>query len=229
MYWPFTHEFWAWLEQQPNSKKNFFLALLTAFALASPSLVKWMWDYMMAPLPRVTLSCEAAAFPLRQKQGERAVYGLELSPGWGNQLQSSVARSVLDDRDSLWPIDTEILNSNTGVVRSGGGFLCFMTNQSQDPLLSVRLALRVTYRKPGAPHRDMIQMMLPHPLEAFQSFSFYLADDTGWNPEVVLPEAIAARIGDSLKAVEIPVQYSNRDPLSLRAFEPIRIRSLPPK
>lgn len=223
----FTNEFWAWLERQPNSKKNFLLAVLTACALGLPSAVKSIWDYVMAPLPCVTLPCQTAAFPLRTGQGDKTVYGFELSPSWGSQLQMSVARSVPDGRLSLWPTDTEVLDPKTGAVRSGGGFLCFLTNHSERPLTSIRLALRVTYRKPGAPSREPIQLTLPDPIEAFQSFAFYLADDTGWDPEVVLPDQISAKIGDSQRVVEIPVQYSTPpppQPMGLRAFEPIRIR-----
>jgi hypothetical protein len=160
--------------------------------------------------PLLSVSCDTIVVPLRITE---PVFGVLLHPQWGNQLVTGVPRFALDGA-SYWP---------STQTAKGSGYRCEFLNEGDDVLSGVTMDLEVAYRASNALLRTRtIALPLANPLRPKETFRLHIVDDTGWDPEVVLPLFIKARVGDSASPGQVRLRYSTHDasPYRLSGFGP---------
>jgi hypothetical protein len=160
--------------------------------------------------PLLSISCDEIGVPLRITE---PVFGVLLHPRWGNQLVIGVPRFDLDGgRD--WP---------STQTAKGSGYRCEFLNEGDDALSSVTMDLEVAYRASNALlRRRTIVLRLANPIRPRAAFTLHIVDDTGWDPEVILPLSMMARVGDSASPGNVRLRYSTHDatPFHLSGFRP---------
>jgi hypothetical protein len=202
----------AWLD--PKWRHQLSNSVITWVAIGALSLagtvLVWLWN--RSPQRWVEMSCRPEAVP--SKTLEDPVFGVLLHPKWGNQIQTVVNVGFTANG----------LPSKAFVPPPPGvGYRCVISNDADYSLYSVILPLEVAFENKSAsiPRRS-IRLTLPEAIPSKKTFVLHIADDTGWNPEVILPERITAKVGDDAEAQDIRVRHSSADgkPIRLRGFVP---------
>jgi hypothetical protein len=158
----------------------------------------------------ISMSCRPETFPIEVTQGAK-IYGVQLHPQWGNVIQVPVRRTDQPNARSVWP---DLRTNNVG-------YQCQIVNDGTEELSGLSVQLRVKFFAASAsPRNRLVDVPIRLPVEARGEFMFYIADDSGWLPEVTLPERIRGRIGSATDVRDIPVRYASSDgmPPSLNGF-----------
>lgn len=190
------------------------LGILSSGAFASraywrPSSVKQESTPPESPPAAVSISCRPETFPIEVKQGT-SIYGVQLHPKWGNVIQAPTPQTQPRAR-SVWP----------NLQFNNVGYRCQISNDVDKRLSGIFVPLQVKFFSESAPVRNrLVDVPIPESIDSHGEFLFYIADDTGWLPEVKLPERIRGRIGPNTEVREILVHYSTFDgkPSSLNGF-----------
>jgi hypothetical protein len=142
-----------------------------------------------------------------------SVYGVYLHPRWGDLLTSRTIATVTGGRKiPPWPDDAP----------SGVAYACSVVNISDASMSGIVVPLAITFESGQATVRRTIkQITLPVTLQPSGApFKFYLVDDTGWQPAVMLPSAGEGRYKDEsrnrLVTFTTPAAYGK--PSILRGF-----------
>jgi hypothetical protein len=94
------------------------------------------------------------------------------------------------------------------------GYRCEFLNEGDDALSGVTMDLEVAYRASNALlRRRTIALRFADPIRPKETFRLHIADDTGWDPEVVLPSSINARVGDRASPSTVRLRYVTHDAL----------------
>lgn len=158
--------------------------------------------------PLVSVSCDGIGVPLRITE---PVFGVLLHPRWGNQLVMGVRRFAQGDV-SYWP---------SARTPTGFGYRCEFRNEGDDALSGITMDLEVAYRASNALLRNRtIALPLSNPIRPKETFRLHVADDTAWDPEVVLPLSLTARVGGGASPRTVRLRYSTHDgtPFHLSGF-----------
>ena len=155
--------------------------------------------------PWVSITCNPEQVPLTTTG---PIWGVLLHPKWGNKIQSGASSTP-----SLWPRD----------VKAGVGYQCKVQNGNREPLLGLTVPLQVDFLDKAAtvPGRS-IDVPIPDSIGAGETLTFHIADDTNWNPEVVLPSLVRGRLGKNNETQTISVRQTTTtgDRMRLKGFGP---------
>jgi hypothetical protein len=180
-----------------------FIVVAAGFGL----LVLLFW---LPKRPLLAVTCDGIGVPLRLTE---PLFGVLLHPRWGNQLAIGVPRFAPNDVN-YWP---------STPTAKGFGYRCEFFNEGDDVLLGVTMDLEVVYRSSNALLRSRtIALPFANPIRPRETFKLHIVDDTGWDPEVILPSFMRARVGDSASESTVRLRYSTHDatPFHLSGFAP---------
>lgn len=172
-----------------------------------------------AELPKsvisVSITCLPEVLPLKGNQGD-SLYAILLHPKWKDNLLRASFRTGPDGQASVWP----------DLRDESAGYQCQILNGSTESLIGAVLTFQVSFGSARAfPKSRSVQIVLPESLLPNQRLSLHIADDTGWDPAVVPPKEVTARIGSGndskLEAIQVQYPAVEGGPPTLRGFGPL--------
>jgi hypothetical protein len=158
--------------------------------------------------PLVSINCSPDSLPIPGKHPE-SLFAVYLHPKWGDDLVKFLYGTVPEA--VYWPD-----RKTFGIVYS-----CQVTNMSNVKFASISLLLRVDFRSEARGQKSRtFELGLPIDLDPQQRFIFHIADDSGWDPVVTLPEFVRVRLNGERKSIAVPVEYATRngEPMHLAGF-----------
>ena len=187
-----------------------------AIPCAAGMAMAWWWMYepsslqklSMPPSPQLSVSikCSRESLPFRMVD---SLYAIRLHPQWGNQLVE-----VKDE--TSWP---DSATSTLSVI----AYKCDVVNSGTVKVAGLIVPFRIIYRSQERKQpRRTIEIPFPDELELGNPLVLHIIDDSGWDPEVILPEYVSGHLPGERKTLSISVEHSTTsgEPMHLAGFGP---------
>jgi hypothetical protein len=118
--------------------------------------------------------------------------------------------------ETSWP------DSATSTL-SGIAYKCDVENSGTGKVAGLIVPFRIIYRSQEIKQpRRTIEIPFPDELEPGNLLVLHIIDDSGWDPEVILPEYVSGRLPGERKTLSISVEHSTTsgEPMHLAGFGP---------